>query len=146
MISPSQLFWIKSCFFRNFLFPSLIVLFYSSKQFKKSPSIPNNLHWGSKQAICDECIRELFNENFASVFRKPVSYYIVPIVSRDSDIKLSEVDVPPSVVSSCLQSNKNTCSVDCIPLFAYKCCASLLFPLVSFPFYIIINTYVWPAA
>ena len=78
--------------------------FLCLKQFKKSPIIPNNLLEGSKQAICDESINELFNESFASVFRKPVSDYIVPTVSPDSDIKLSEIDMFPSVVSSGLQS------------------------------------------
>ena len=73
--------------------------------------------------------------------------YTVPIVSLDSDIKLSEVDVSPSVVSSCLQSVENTCSLDCIPTFDYNCSTSLLSPLVSFLFfYIIINTCVWPVA
>ena len=75
-----------------------------------------------------------------------MSDYTVPTASPDSDIKLSEVDVSPSVVSSCLQFVKNSCSVDCIPAFVYKCCTSLLSPLVNFLFYIIINTCVWPGA
>ena len=116
------------------------------KQFKKSLILPNNLHWGRKQAVRDESISELFNEYFASVFRKSVSDYTVPTVSPDSDIKISEVDVSPSVVSSSLQSVKNTCSVDCIHAFVYKCCTSLLSPIVSFPFYIITNICVWPVA
>ena len=75
-----------------------------------------------------------------------MSDYTVPTVSPDSDIKLLEVAVSPSVVSSCLQSVKNTCSLDCISAIVYKCCTSLLSPLVSFLFYIIINTCVWPVA
>ena len=75
-----------------------------------------------------------------------MSDYTVPTVSLDSDIKLSEVDVSPSVVSSCLQSVKKACSGDRIPAFVYKCCTSLLSPPVSFLFYIIINTCVWPVA
>ena len=55
-----------------------------------------------------------------------MSDYTVPTVSPDSDIKLSEVAVSPSVVSSCLQSVKNTCSLDCIPAIVYKSCTSLL--------------------
>ena len=46
-----------------------------------------------------------------------MSDYIVPTVSPDSDITLSKVVVSPSVVSSCLQSVKNTCFVDYIPAF-----------------------------
>ena len=49
-----------------------------------------------------------------------MSDYTVPTASPDSDIKLSEVDVSPSVVSSCLQFVKNTCSVDCIPAFVRR--------------------------
>ena len=63
------------------------------QEFKKSPINPNKLHRGSKQAICDLSISELFKEYFATVFRKPASDYTVPTVSSDSDIKLSEVDV-----------------------------------------------------
>ena len=137
----------KELLFHNFSPSSPSCAFKFLKQFKKCPPIiPNNLHWGNKQAICDESTSELFNEHFASVFRKPVSDYIVPAVSPDSDIKLSEVVLSPSVVSSCLQSVKNTCSVACIPAFVYKCCTSLLSPLVGFLFYRNINTCVWPAA
>ena len=86
--------------FQNFSPSSPSCAFKFLKQFKKSPIIPNNLHWGRKQAVCGESISELFNEYFASVFRKPVSDYTVLTVFPDSDIKLSEVDVSPSLVSS----------------------------------------------
>ena len=136
----------KEFLFQNFSPFSPSCAFNFLKQFKKSLILPNNLHWGRKQVVCDESISELFNEYFASVFRKPVSDYTVPTVSPDSDIKISEVDVYPSVVSSSLHSVKNTCSVDCIQAFVYKCCTSLLSRLVSFPFYIITTTCVWPVA
>ena len=51
---------------------------------------------------------------------KPVSGYTVLTVSPDSNIKLSEVVLSLSVVSLCLQTVKNTCSVDCIPAFDYN--------------------------
>ena len=132
--------------FQNFSLSSPSCVFKLLKQFKNSPIISNNLHGGRKQAVCDGFISELFSEYFASVCRKPVSDYTVPTVSLDSDSKLSEVDVSPSVVSSCLQSVKNTCSVACIPAFIYKCCSSLLSPLVSFLSYLIVNIFVWPVA
>ena len=75
-----------------------------------------------------------------------MSDYTVPTVSPNSDIKLWEVDVSPSVFSSCLQSVKNACSVDCIPALVYNCCTTLLSPLDSFLFYIFIITCVWPVA
>ena len=84
----------KEVLFQNF---SLSCAFKFLKHFKKSPINANNLHWGRKQAVCDVSISDFFNENFASVFRKPVSDYTVSTVSPDSDIKLSEVDVSPSV-------------------------------------------------
>ena len=49
-----------------------------------------------------------------------MSGYTVLTVSPDSDIKLSEVVLSLSVVSLCLQTVKNTCSVDCIPAFDYN--------------------------
>ena len=124
----------KEFFFQNFSPSSPSCAFKFLKQFNKSLIIPNNLHWDSKQGICDEFITERFNEHFASVFRKPVYDYTVPTVSLDSDINLSNVNVSPLVVSLCLQFGKNTCSADCVPRFVYKCCMSLLSPLVSFLF------------
>ena len=65
-----------------------------------------------------------------------MSKYIAPTVSPNSDIKLSEVDVSMSAVSSCLQSVRNTCSADSIPAFAYYSCTSLLpLFLVSYFYY-----------
>ena len=123
------MFWLESDFInlvvldKELLFQnsSSSCAFEFSKQFKKFTIIPNNRLWGSKQAICDESIGEIFNEYFPSVFRKPLSDYSVPTVSPASDVKLSEVDVSPSVVNSCFQSVKNnTCTVDCIPAFIYN--------------------------
>ena len=111
----------------------------SLKEFKKSPIDPNKLHRGSKQAICDESISELFNEYFASVFRKPASDYTVPTVSSDSDIKLSEVDVSPSVVSSLLQSVKNTCLLT-VFLLLFINVASRYIPLLLVFSFIFLST------
>ena len=79
----------RELLFQSFSPSSPSCAFKFLKQFKKSPTNPNNLHWGSKQAICDESISELFNEYFSSVFRKPVSDYTEPTVSPYSAIKLS---------------------------------------------------------
>ena len=125
----------KEPIFQNFSPSSPSCAFKFLKQFQKSIIIANNLHWGKN-----------FHKFFASVFQKPVSDYTVPNDSPDSDIKLSEVDVSPSVVSSSSKFVKNTCSVGCILAFVYKCCKSLLSSLASFLFLIIINTCVWPAA
>ena len=103
MISLNSVVLDRELLFQNFSPSCPSCAFKFLKQFKKSPIIPNNLHWGRKQDVCDESISELFNEFLASVFRKTVSDYTVPNVSPDSDIKLSEVDVCPSVVSSGLQ-------------------------------------------
>ena len=62
----------------------------------------------------------------------------------DSEIKLSEVDVSPSIVGELLAKCKETRSTDNIPAFIYKSCHSLHSPVVSFLFLSIIQSCVWP--
>ena len=57
----------KELLFQNFSPSSPSSVFKLLKQFKKSPIIPNNLHWGRKQAVCDGFISKIFSEYFASV-------------------------------------------------------------------------------
>ena len=85
--------------------------------------------------------------NFSTNILLPFSGSLcLAAVFPDSDIKLWEVVVPPSIVSSCSQSVKKTNSVDSIPAFVYERCTSLHTPLVSFLLYNIINTCVLSAA
>ena len=113
-------------------------------QFKSTQPVPTKLFWGRKQVESDVLISETFNQYFASVYQVSESSPSAGGSLADSEIKLSEVDVSPSIIGELLAKCKETRSTDNIPAFIYKSCHSILSPLVSFLFLSIIQSCVWP--
>ena len=113
-------------------------------QFKSTQPVPTKLFWGRKQVESDVLISETFNQYFASVYQLSENSPSAGGGLADSEIKLSEVDVSPSIVGELLAKCKETRSTDNIPAFIYKSCHSILSPLVSFLFLSIIQSCVWP--
>ena len=115
-------------------------VFMFLNQFKSTQPVPTKLFWGRKQVESDVLISETFNQYFASVYQVSESSPSAGGSLADSEIKLSEVDVSPSIVGELLAKCKETRSTDNIPAFIYKSCHSILSPLVSFLFLSIIQS------
>ena len=113
-------------------------------QFKSTQPVPTKPFWERKQVESDVLISETFNQYFASVYQVSESSPSAGGSLADSVIKLSEVDVSPSIVGELLAKCKETRSTDNITAFIYKSCHSLHSPLVSFLFLSIIQSCVWP--
>ena len=113
-------------------------------QFKSTQPFPTKIFWGRKHVESDVLISETFNQYFASVYQLSENSPSAGGSLADFEIKLSEVDVSPSIVGELLARRKETRSTDNIPAFIYKSCQSILSPLVSFLFLSIIQSCVWP--
>ena len=69
-------------------------------QFKSTQPVPTKLFWERKQVESDVLISETFNQYFASVYQVSESSPSAGGSLADSEIKLSEVDVPPVLLAS----------------------------------------------